>query len=175
MSTHTEEVRERPEAVAPTASLVRPNPGLLVFAVAAFLIMSAGALVALLPLRSETTGAEPFQSGSTPIGSISASDLRLSPGPSDGSEPDTSVFSAACPEIDLRAELDGVHETTPVTARLEDMTAEAPYDALPVYVEEDGLVTFTFPRLHSRWDPGLWRASVIVNGEEAAYTEFAVR
>lgn len=170
------EAREQADA-APSSGLVRNGFGLLAFAVAAFLIMSGGALIVFVPLRSQSTTAVAFHAGDTPVGSVAAGDLRLSAGPNDAGtpQPKTSFFSPGCPEIDLSADLTGVHATTPVAARLEYLAAESPYDATSVYVSADGPVTFRFPRLSARWPSGLWRASLMVSGQEAAFTEFAVK
>lgn len=174
-----------PDPLSPPPRLSTPvrhrrRPGLVATGLLTALLLvvvAGGALLAGVSWRSEATGGDYLRSGSTPVGSVSVASLgvsaaRRAPAPIPGV---VAPVSATADAIDVAFDLTGVTEPMPISARLVDEKTQSPCDLAPVLVDRDRHLVFTFTRGSHAWATGRWRATVSVNGFEAAFTEFDVR
>jgi hypothetical protein len=162
---------------APSPRPRRLRPAQAIFGVFFIAVVIGGALLALVPWRSADTRNDTLRSGSVPVDTVSVLSLAVgtgldAQGRAVGGGP---ALPANAREIDVAVDIAGVNGAVPVTARLFDQRTQTQSDLLPVLVDRDRHLVFTFPRRGRAWEPGRWRASILVNAVEAAYAEFDVR
>jgi hypothetical protein len=137
----------------------------------------SGGMIALAPLHSHSLDDAHLDSGRTPVGRVGVLTLQAGTGLTEDGRVTgaATTFASDTPEIDLAADMSGIVSPVLVTGRLTSLKAERAVDAVPILVDKPGGVTFRFPQGDVRWPTGKWRASVLVEGKEAAFQEFNVR
>lgn len=164
-------------SLASTHTSRPPRGGLVVFALVVGIVMVSGALLAMVPIRSCETNDAFYRSASHPVGTVAVVELDVGDGvDARGRVVPATVVPSSCSQIEVAANVQGMQEAAlPVAARLVRLAGPEPFDSLPLLVDRDKTVSFTFARGKRAWPTGRYRAEVLLNSFEAAYTEFDVR